>query len=66
LIRPEDHKNEDPSGAYAQGGVPVASEAVSLFRYLLKAPAWKNIVEEELMKPLIKVTEKASSLLVRG
>lgn len=61
LVRLQSHRDEpEPSEIYSRGGLPVASEAVSLFRYLLKSELWRDVVEKELIGVLTRVRIKPS------
>ena len=47
---------EGHSISYSHSALTVSSEAVSLFRFLLKTEEWRSVVEEELMRALQRVT----------
>jgi hypothetical protein len=51
----------EPSNVYSRTGLPVASEAVSLFRYLLKSELWRDVVERELISVLVRVRNSVGS-----
>jgi hypothetical protein len=58
LIRIQSQSGRDesePSNIYSRRGLPEASEAVSLFRYLLKSELWRDVVERELISVLTRV-----------
>jgi hypothetical protein len=56
LIRLQSGSAEsEPSNVYSRTGPPAASEAVSLFRYLLKSELWRDVVERELISVLVRV-----------
>ena len=47
---------EGHSISYSHSALTVSSEAVSLFRFLLKTEEWRSVVEEELMRALQRIT----------
>lgn len=55
-IQSQSGSNEsDPSNIFSRRGLPEASEAVSLLRYLLKSELWRDAVERELISVLTRV-----------
>ena len=44
--------------SYSHSALPVSSEAVSLFRFLLRTEDWKALVEQTLLRPLVDMTER--------
>jgi hypothetical protein len=57
----EKDTKEDPSAIYSQSALCVSSEAVSLFRFLLKTEEWKEVVEEELFRAIQRLTLRIAS-----
>ena len=60
-------KNEDtsnPSVSYSHSALPVSSEAISLFRFLLRTDDWKALVEQTLLRPLLDMTDRISTFQV--
>ena len=66
-IRKKDKEREslDPAVLYSQAALPIASEAIGLFRFLLSSTGWCNIVEQELLRPLVQMSQKLEENTVR-
>ena len=61
----EKHKDSsNPSVSYSHSALPVSSEAISLFRFLLRTEDWKALVEQTLLRPLIDMTNRIRAFQV--
>ena len=60
----KDKDNTNPSVSYSHSALPVSSEAVSLFRFLLRTEDWKALVEQTLLRPLVDMTERIRTFQV--
>ena len=56
----------DPAFLYSQAALPITSETVGLFRFLMMSTEWCDIVEEELLRPLILMSDKLVENSVRN
>ena len=54
----KEKESDEYSISYSASAAVISAESVSLFRFLLKSPEWKNITEEELMRPLVLMSQK--------
>ena len=64
LIDDDGNSPQDASQTYAQATLPVAAEAVSLFRYLLGSEQWGRLIEEELSRPLRLLADTTSATTI--
>jgi hypothetical protein len=55
----------NPSVSYSHSALPVSSEAISLFRFLLRTDDWKALVEQTLLRPLLDMTDRIRTFQVR-
>ena len=61
----KDRESLDPAVLYSQAALPIASEAIGLFRFLLSSSGWRDIVEQELLRPLVQMSQKLEENTVR-
>ena len=54
----KEKESDEYSISYSASAAVISAESVSLFRFLLKSPEWKNITEEELIRPLVLMSQK--------
>lgn len=54
----------NPSVFYSHSALPVSSEAISLFRFLLRTDDWKALVEQTLLRPLLDMTDRIRTFQV--
>ena len=54
----KEKESDEYSISYSASAAVISAESVSLFRFLLKSPEWKNVTEEELMRPLVLMSQK--------
>ena len=62
----KDRESIDPAILYSQAALPIASEAIGLFRFLLSSTGWCDIVEQELLRPLVLMSQKLENNTVRN
>ena len=55
----------NPSVSYSHSALPVSSEAISLFRFLLRTDDWKALVEQTLLRPILDMTDRIRTFQVR-
>ena len=56
--------SNNPSVSYSHSALPVSSEAISLFRFLLRIEDWRAVVEQTLLRPLVDMTERIRTFQV--